>query len=102
MAMKKLIVGGFAAAVTALGITTAGAAHAQVDPRWCGGNVYAGNDHTSCPFARNVAVAWYRSPSNQVGATSPATGEFYIMDCAYVDGVEVCRGGDDAIVGILL
>ena len=37
---------------------------------------------TSCPFADNVAQAWYNQPGNTVFAYSPVTDQVYKMTCA--------------------
>lgn len=64
----------------------------------CGGGVSV-NSVTTCPFAANVAAAFYDSGPGTVYATSPVTGQTYAMSCSA--GVPtVCTGGNGAAVYI--
>lgn len=64
----------------------------------CGGGVSV-NAVTSCPFAANVAAAFYADGPGTVYATSPVTGKTYAMQCS--GGVPtVCTGGSGAAVYI--
>lgn len=63
-----------------------------------GASVYAGNGHTSCPFALAVAEAYHSrgNGSQPFRVTSPVTGGPYTMACSAAGSV--CRGGNDALV----
>jgi hypothetical protein len=64
----------------------------------CGGGISV-NSVTTCPFAANVAAAFYDSGPGTVYATSPVTGQTYAMSCS--GGVTtVCTGGNGAAVYI--
>jgi hypothetical protein len=64
----------------------------------CGGGVSV-NSVTTCPFAANVAAAFYDGGPGTVYATSPITGQTYAMSCRA--GVPtVCTGGNGAAVYI--
>lgn len=64
----------------------------------CGSGVSV-NSVTTCPFAMNVAAAFYDSGPGTVYATSPVTGQTYAMSCSA--GVPtVCTGGNGAAVYI--
>ncbi len=66
----------------------------------CDVGVFA-NPQTSCPFAANVASAWYTSGgSNYLPSVySPATGRYYDMYCSETLPTE-CTGGNNASVVI--
>lgn len=64
----------------------------------CGGGVSV-NSVTTCPFAANVAAAFYDSGPGTVYATSPVTGQTYAMSCS-VSVPTVCTGGNGAAVYI--
>jgi len=64
----------------------------------CGGGISV-NSVTTCPFAANVAAAFYENGPGTVYATSPVTGQTYAMSCSA--GVPaVCTGGNGAAVYI--
>ena len=72
----------------------------------CEGAVFV-NDHTSCPFAQNVANGW-RAADPQGAASgasfwtfdafSPVTNQNYTMTCLREGDAVICRGGNDAAV----
>jgi hypothetical protein len=67
----------------------------------CGGPVFVGPD-TSCLFARSVRKAYIDTGLNgysgtTLTASSPVTGQTYVMRCAGGSPV-VCRGGTSALV----
>jgi hypothetical protein len=70
----------------------------------CDQNISAG-PATTCPFAKNVFVAYYHDyrangeqPSNTITASSPVTHQTYSMSCTN-DGTTVnCTGGNNAFV----
>ena len=65
----------------------------------CSASVSAGPD-TTCPFALNVAQAYYESGgSNVISAYSPVTGSTYSMTCSG-SAPTVCNGGNNATVYI--
>lgn len=64
----------------------------------CGGGI-AVNSVTTCPFAANVASAYFEeigSGSGSVVAYSPRTGETYVMHCTGYP--HECTGGNNAAV----
>lgn len=64
----------------------------------CGGGISV-NSVTTCPFAANVAAAFYSDGPGTVYASSPVTGQTYAMSCS--GGVPtVCTGGNGAAVYI--
>lgn len=67
-------------------------------PSSCGNNISV-NSVTTCPFAANVAAAYYDSGPGTVYATSPVTGRTYAMSCS-AGVTTVCTGGDGAAVYI--
>ena len=63
------------------------------------GNGVSVNSVTTCPFAANVAAAFYADGPGTVYASSPVTGQTYAMQCS--GGVPtVCTGGNGAAVYI--
>lgn len=63
------------------------------------GNGISVNSVTTCPFAVNVAAAFYADGPGTVYASSPVTGQTYAMQCS--GGVPtVCTGGNGAAVYI--
>lgn len=66
----------------------------------CDIGVYA-SPATSCPFANNVASAWYTSGGSTFlsGVYSPVTDQYYDMYCTETLPTE-CTGGNDASVVI--
>lgn len=66
----------------------------------CDIGVFA-NPQTSCPFAANVASAWYASGGSSYlpSVYSPATGRYYDMYCSETLPTE-CTGGNNASVVI--
>ena len=109
--MKKMIVGGLAAA-TATGALLFGAAPAQADDGFlsCGAGAGIASSVTSCEFAQNVRYAWFHQPGRIIEAYSPVTGMYYSMYCdpnytARMDTGRVydsvhCEGGNNAVVVI--
>ena len=64
----------------------------------CGGGISV-NSVTSCPFASDVATAYFNqigAGSGSVDAYSLATHRSYVMHCT--DAPHECTGGDDAVV----
>jgi hypothetical protein len=108
--MKKTIIGGIAATATALGITLAAPAQADVFTMCPSGHAGVVGGHTSCAFAENVAQVFWASGSNEFVAYSPVTGEQYDMNCAglysarFTSGQVLtsthCYGSDNAEVVI--
>lgn len=66
----------------------------------CDVGVYA-SPATSCPFANNVASAWYSSGGSTFlsGVYSPVTDQYYDMYCSETLPTE-CTGGNNASVVI--
>jgi hypothetical protein len=80
--MKKTIIGGIAATATALGITLAAPAQADVFTMCLSGNQGVVGGNTTCAFAENVQRAFYASGmANDFIAYSPVTGERYDVTC---------------------
>jgi hypothetical protein len=108
--MMKTIIGGIAATATALGITLAAPAQADVFTMCPSGHAGVVGGHTSCGFAENVARVFWASGSSEFVAYSPVTGERYDMSCAglysayFVSGQVLtstrCYAGDNAEVVI--
>jgi hypothetical protein len=109
--MKKTIIGGIAATATALGITLAAPAQAEVFNMCLSGNQGVVGGHTTCAFAENVQRAFYASGmANHFIAYSPITGERYEVTCMgrypahFVTGETListrCYAGDNAEVVI--
>jgi hypothetical protein len=92
----KLIASIAASVFVAAGIALAAPAHADID---CGNLTVAGPD-TSCEFALAVHDAFINSRVGQVIASSPATGQSYVMDCVQLRQRVECRGGDNAVVDL--
>lgn len=71
-----------AAAVSAAALVCAPAAHADENIVTCpSGRSAVATVDTSCPFADNVASAWYGQPGLTVYAYSPVTDKIYTMTC---------------------
>jgi hypothetical protein len=107
--MKKMIVGGLAAAAVALGLATAGPANAITETFLpCGGGAGVATSVTSCGFAQNVRWAYFHQLGPVVTAYSPAMDQYYNMQCqagfvaTFGNGMSVnsarCVGGDNAVV----
>ena len=83
---------GIAAGLTACGTGTQGE------------EVYAEASTTSCPFALNVeqaydqSGAWYQSGTSQFYASSPVTGQTYLMTSSSAGDPVVVTGGNGALV----
>lgn len=77
--MKALLLAGAAAAALSL----APAAHADVFSLCPDGHEGVVGSHTSCAFAQNVRNGYFRF-GNHFNAFSPATGDWYQVDCGGV------------------
>ena len=89
-----------AAVALAAAVIAAPVAHAETECGYASGypgvRVSAGNDHTSCDFARAVAAA---ELTGQHRAFSDVTQEWYSFNCSIErHGSMTCRGGDDFAV----
>lgn len=65
--------------------------------------IFRANDHTSCAFAENVAIAMAGNAgddtAHEVRVNSPVTGQNYAMSCyPQGDNTFICEGGDNAVV----
>jgi hypothetical protein len=68
--------------------------------RVCGAGVAALNAGTSCPFALNVAAAYYGSgQQGTVQVYSPVTHQTYSMSCT-AGHPHTCSGGNNAQVSV--
>jgi hypothetical protein len=59
------------------------------------------NRHASCPFADNVLRAYPDTSSSaqrEIAASSPVTGQTYVLHCRTSAGAVTCEGGTDAVV----
>jgi hypothetical protein len=93
----KTLIGLAAVAAATTFITPAIPAHAETSCGYAGPNnavrVSAGNDVTSCDFARAVANA---EMSSQHSACSDVTQQCYTFTCMIErHGSTTCRGGND-------
>jgi hypothetical protein len=95
--MKKMIVGGLAAAAAAIGVAVAAPANAYYDAFVMCPDGHEGvvGEHTSCGFAQNVRNGYY-ALGRHFDAYSPATDEWYEVKCTgysipahFVDGAVV-------------
>jgi hypothetical protein len=101
--MKKRFVGLAAAAAATAATAGLGVAAIPASAAGCGyasGYLVSVNAHTSCAFGYNVASAVRRGYRYPV-VYSPVTGLDYRMSC-YRAGATfvVCRGGNNAAVGL--
>lgn len=68
--------------------------------RACGSGVVALNAGTTCPFALNVAAAYYDSgQQGTVDVYSPVTDQTYTMSCT-AGHPHTCSGGNNAQVSV--
>jgi hypothetical protein len=66
----------------------------------CGEGVFAGQPHTSCPFAKNVHEKYLAVPGDsvEIDVYSPVTRQTYTMACVRTGDNVTCRGGNQAVV----
>jgi hypothetical protein len=111
--MKKVIVGGLAAAAVAGGIALAAPAQAMTETVFVCPDGFTGvaEGQTSCPFAHNVGVGVYTQGIPIVRAFSPVTAEVYTMQCSAGFQITLnttgrtlsadrCVGGNNAVVWV--
>jgi hypothetical protein len=88
------------AALAAITITPTAPAHADTVCGYAPSRIVAVGP-TSCPFAMNVANRFMSGAGNSFMASSPETGQSYLMTCSILHhGSVSCTGGDGAEVDI--
>ncbi len=100
--MKKTTVAAIAAAAVLVPLAPVMSPSAHADGICKRGVVALGP--TSCPFALDVASAYYANigsgPGELYNVYSPTTGENYNMSCSTLGAGVMCTGGNGAEVNI--